>query len=85
MKMASVYMNALLTIAIEDSSDSEGGCFRTVDLSKSLPTMISIQSTLPNGTTSTLIIPEEVDATIGGTAETGPPELQRSVLATRAW
>ncbi|OAL45929.1 HET-domain-containing protein, partial [Pyrenochaeta sp. DS3sAY3a] len=85
MKMASVYMNALLTVAIEDSPDSEGGCFRTVDFSKSLPTMISIESTLSNGVTSTLIIPEEVDATVGGTVETGPPELQRSVLATRAW
>jgi len=85
MKMASVYMNAILTIAIDGSQDSDGGCFRPVDLDKSLPEQLRLESTLPNGMPTTLIIPETIDATKGGDLDTGPKALQRSALSTRAW
>jgi hypothetical protein len=83
--MISVYTNTILTIAIDGSQDSEGGYFRPVDLDKSLPEQLRLESILSNGMPTTLIIPESVDATEGGDFGMGPKSLQRSALSTRAW
>ena len=83
--MASVYTQAVVTIAIDSSKDSDGGCFRPIDLAKSLPRAIRLEGTLSNGMPTTLIIPETIDASIGGDFDTGPKALTRSPLSTRAW
>src|SRR2546423_1031504 len=85
MKMASGYTNAILTIAIDGSKDSNGGWFRRIDLNNSLPRAIRLETALSTGMPTTLIIPETVDATPGGDFETGPKALKRSPLSTRAW
>lgn len=83
--MASVYTHAILTIAIDGSKDSNGGCFRPINLDKSLPRAIRLETRLSNGMPTTLIIPEIVDATQGGDFDTGPKALKQSPLSTRAW
>jgi hypothetical protein len=84
-KMASVYTNAVMTIAIDSSEDSDGGCFRPIDLAKSLPGAIRLEGTLSNGMPTTLIVPEIIDAMKGGDFDTGPKALTRAPLSTRAW
>ena len=83
--MGSIDTNAIMTISIDDSKDAEKGCFRAIDLEKSLPRKIEIKAVLSDGTPSTLILPEAIDAKKEGEFHNGPKALMRSPLSTRAW
>jgi hypothetical protein len=69
----------------DGSKDSNGGCFRPIDLNNSLPIAIRLDTAMSTGIPTALIIPETIEATRGGDFETGPIALKRSPLSTRAW